>query len=244
MLYARYATGWRPGGPTTSGSFDPDETKNYEIGFKTAGLDGRLRADATVFYIDWSNIQLNFFNGTNTVIGNAGDARSQGVELQGTFALTRSFTVSANASYTDAKMTGLREGAQGGAVVGDRLPLTSKWAAGLLADYTQPIGDNKQWSLGGGLRYRSDFDTSFPGDTGTRFYTLPSTVYLDARTGIRWNDKFALNLQVLNLADEHKISAASQYLAVPVATADALGLPASIGFTPGRSYGLSFTAQF
>lgn len=244
MLYARYATGWRPGGPTTTGSFDPDETKNYEIGFKTAGLDGRLRADATVFYIDWNNIQLNYFNGNNTVIGNAGDARSKGVELQGTFAATRSFTVSANASYTDAKMTGLRPGAQGGAVVGDRLPLTSKWAAGLLADYTQPFGDNKQWTLGGGLRYRSDFDTSFPGDTGTRFYTLPSTFFVDARTGIRWNDQFALNLQVLNLADEHKISAASQYLTVPAATADAMGLPATIGFTPGRTYSLSFTAQF
>jgi outer membrane receptor protein involved in Fe transport len=244
MLYARYATGWRPGGPTSTSSFDPDETKNYEIGFKTAGLDGRLRADATVFYIDWTNIQLNYFNGTNTVIGNAGDARSRGVELQGTFAPVRSFTVSANASYTDAEMTRLLPGAQGGAAVGDRLPLTSEWAAGLLADYSLPFGGNKLWSLGGGLRYRSEYDTSFPGDTGTRFYTIPSTLFVDARTGISWNDRFGVNLQVLNVAGEHKIAAASQSLAVSAATADAMGLPVQIGFTPDRTYQLSFTAQF
>ncbi|WP_129778338.1 TonB-dependent receptor [Peristeroidobacter soli] len=244
MLYARYATGWRPGGPTSTSSFDPDETKNYEIGFKTAGLDGRLRADATVFYIDWTNIQLNYFNGTNTVIGNAGDARSRGVELQGTFAPVRSFTVSANVSYTDAEMTRLLPGARGGAVVGDRLPLTSEWAAGLLADYSLPFGGNKLWSLGGGLRYRSEYDSSFPGDTGTRFYTIPSTLFVDARTAISWNDRFGVNLQVLNVAGEHRIAAASQSLAVSAATADAMGLPVQIGFTPDRTYQLSFTAQF
>ncbi len=39
-------------------------------------------------------------------------------------------------------------------------------------------------------------------------------------------------------------AAGSQSLAVSAAAADAMGVPVQIGFTPGRTYNLSFTAQF
>jgi outer membrane receptor protein involved in Fe transport len=245
MVYGRYATGYRPGGPNTSSTaFEPDETKNYELGFKTAGLAGRLRADVAVFYIDWSNIQLNYFDGVRTVIGNAGDARSQGVELQASFAPVQAFTVSANAAYTDAQMTSLKPGAQGGAAVGDTLPLTSEWAAGLLADYSFPVAGSAEWNVGAGLRYRSSFVTTFPGDTGTRFYTLPSTLFFDLRTGVSLHDRVALNLQVLNVTNERKLASAAQFLAVSQAAADAAGQPVALSYTPSRTYSLSLTTQF
>jgi iron complex outermembrane receptor protein len=245
MLYARFATGYRPGGPNATGSsFDPDTTHNYEVGYKTAALGGRLRADVDVFYVDWRNIQLNFFNGTNTVIGNAGDAHSRGAELHVDYAPITAISLQANAAYTDAFISSLAPGAQGGAAVGDQLPFNSKVAASLLADYHVPGKFLGEWSVGGGVRYRSSTTTTFPGDPGTRFYPLPATTFVDLRTQLLIAQHTAINLQVLNVANQRKLSGASEFLAVPAATADALGQPALLNYTPGRSVGLSVLWQY
>jgi iron complex outermembrane receptor protein len=245
MLYTRYSTGYRPGGPNGAGSsFEPDTTRNYELGFKTSGLGGVLRADISAFFIDWRNVQLNYFNGTTTTIGNAGDAHSRGVEFQATYAPVRAFTLQANTAYTNATMSSLKPGAQGGAAVGDELPFNSKLTGAVLADYYLPVTSSLEWNAGAGLRYRSSFDTTFPGDTGTRFYTLPATEFFDLRTGISFQNRFTFTLQVLNVANQLRLSSAGEYLAVSRAAADAAGQPVALGYTPGRMLGLSFTAQF
>ena len=63
MAYARVASGYRPGGPNISGigvpaQYQPDKTKNYEMGLKGDMLGRTLSIDASVYYIDWSNIQV------------------------------------------------------------------------------------------------------------------------------------------------------------------------------------------
>ena len=65
MVYSRLASGYRPGGPnplsTVFGvprSYAPDTTKNYEIGVKGDLFHRALTFDASVYYIDWKNIQL------------------------------------------------------------------------------------------------------------------------------------------------------------------------------------------
>ena len=245
MLYARYATGYRPGGPTGAGqTFAPDTTRNYELGFKTTALGGALQADIAAFFIDWRKVQLNYFNGTNTVIGNAGNARSKGVELQTVYAPLEGFTIRGNAAYTDAVISSLTPGAQGGAAVGDQLPSNSKWTAGLLADYYHTLTGETRWNAGAGLRYRSSSDTTFPNDPGTRFYTLPATAFVDLRTGLDFGEHFALTFQILNVADQRRLIGAAEYLAVPAAAADAAGQPVGLTYTPGRTFGLSLSARF
>ena len=169
IVYARVARGYRPGGPNVTGTgFKPDTTWNYEIGAKTTALQGRLTADLALFYIDWQDIQLNFFNGTVTVIGNAGNARSEGVEFEGSWTPVTGLTLSANGAYTDAYISSLVPGAEGGAVVGDQLPFNSKWTGALRADYYFPLAPTVEGNVGASLRYRSDFSTTFPLDPGTR----------------------------------------------------------------------------
>jgi len=244
MVYARIARGYRPGGPNTSGpSFEPDTTWNYEVGVKSSALGGKLTGSAALFYIDWSNVQLNFFNGTNTITGNAGDAKSEGVELEANYTPLRGLVLGGNFAYTDAEITHLVPGATGGAVVGDQLPYNSKIAYTLHADYSMPLSSTLVGSVGASLRYKSAFNTTFPGDTGTRFYRLPETTFFDLRTGLTY-EQFAVNFQILNLFDQRRLSSAEEYLAVPKATADAAGEPVFLGYTPGRTYGVSLTAKF
>ncbi len=102
MLYARVATGYRPGGPnvlTAQGStvvlptYNSDEATNYELGIKTDLFDGELRLDAAVFFIDWEDIQLLVTDVVDEVPvsgnGNGGTAESQGRGMGGDLAAQR-----------------------------------------------------------------------------------------------------------------------------------------------------------
>ncbi len=69
MLYASIAKGFRAGGtnvdqsfgtdPAFNQGFEPDEIWNYEVGIKTGLLDGKMTVNAALFYIDWSDIQID-----------------------------------------------------------------------------------------------------------------------------------------------------------------------------------------
>src|SRR5262249_30588008 len=90
MVYARFASGFRPGGansvPTAIDSgvpstFSTDHTNNYEVGLKGDFLDRHLSLDASVYHIEWKNIQLQLAVNAWGYIANGGSAKSDGVEF-------------------------------------------------------------------------------------------------------------------------------------------------------------------
>jgi outer membrane receptor protein involved in Fe transport len=115
-LYATASQGYRRGGvndiPTTGYigenagwlNFGPDTLNNYEVGIK--GAHAAYSFNASVFLIDWKDIQLN----TTTpvwgyyVTANAGKARSQGLELELHGKLSDSLSYGVGYAYTDAKL--------------------------------------------------------------------------------------------------------------------------------------------
>jgi len=94
MIYARAASGYRPGGPNPAAAalgiretFAPDTTRNYELGIKGNALDRAISYDLSAYRINWSDIQLSLIDPSNG-LGyniNAGRAKSQGIELSGEF---------------------------------------------------------------------------------------------------------------------------------------------------------------
>jgi len=89
MVYFRWATGFRPGGPNAlppgappdvPRQFGADKTSNFELGLKSTLLQGQLSIDAALFHVDWTNIQLLEIVNGNGVNGNGSKARSQGFE--------------------------------------------------------------------------------------------------------------------------------------------------------------------
>jgi outer membrane receptor protein involved in Fe transport len=67
MVYGLYSEGFRIGGvnnanqPFATGipaTFDSDELTNYEVGIKSRWMQGRLQANASLFLIDWDDIQV------------------------------------------------------------------------------------------------------------------------------------------------------------------------------------------
>ncbi len=92
MVYATYSTGFRPGGvnrvidPSTGQPFAPyasDTLDNYELGWKTSWLDGRLRANGAFYWENWNKFQFPFLGPNSvTIIANGGAARVKGVEYE------------------------------------------------------------------------------------------------------------------------------------------------------------------
>ncbi|UZJ40542.1 TonB-dependent receptor [Prosthecochloris sp. SCSIO W1101] len=116
MSYVSVSRGFRSGGfndkEQMGSAFKPEFTWNYELGTKTSWLDGRLQVNVALFYIDWSDMQVEIMTegGTSFWLDNAAKATSKGAELE-LFALpVTGLELIAGAAYTDASYDDYRRG--------------------------------------------------------------------------------------------------------------------------------------
>jgi outer membrane receptor protein involved in Fe transport len=87
----------------------PDSLVNKEIGLKSEFLGHRLLVNASLYQMDWNDVQTLIYNPPvygNTTFGLTGPSyRIKGGELQLAFRATDSLTLSGNLSYNDAKQS-------------------------------------------------------------------------------------------------------------------------------------------
>jgi outer membrane receptor protein involved in Fe transport len=89
------------------GQFQSDSLWSYELGTKNTFLDHTLQIDASVYYIDWSNIQQNIYLAScgEQFTANLGHAKSQGGEIELIYKPVQALTLDATAAYVDGKLT-------------------------------------------------------------------------------------------------------------------------------------------
>lgn len=116
MLYASASRGFKSGGFDGRGTtnfgfqaFDPETVWGYEVGLKSTWADGRIVANAALFYNDYQDLQVTSF-GADPVSGtfvslftNAAKARTEGAELELTARAAAGLTLNAAVGYLDAK---------------------------------------------------------------------------------------------------------------------------------------------
>ena len=135
LVYATYAKGYLPGGANRTdqvgATFEPDFVDSYELGWKSTLLDGRWRLNGAIYYMEWDDMQLGFFNPDISLLGlvdNVGSAESKGVEIDTSFLVTENLELSASYAYNDASLTDdyfSRDGAESpDAKDGQDLPFT------------------------------------------------------------------------------------------------------------------------
>ncbi len=97
MTYVQWATGFKGGGisprPFSAAQavpFDPEELESYELGVKSDLFDRTLRINASVFYSEYTDVQLTLASCPQygvglpcAVVANAGDAEVQGRGARG-----------------------------------------------------------------------------------------------------------------------------------------------------------------
>jgi outer membrane receptor protein involved in Fe transport len=212
MVYARLASGYRPGGPNadagpgTPPEFNPDKTQNYEVGVKGEMAGGVMSFDASLFYIDWKDIQLLVTNPTTlrAYNSNGGRAKSQGVELSVGAAPMTGLNLNAWVTWNDATLT---ENLPPGSTVvghdGDRLPNTAKFSGNVSVDQQFPLSAKLTGVVGGSWSYVGERLSVLTGGTGVR-QSFPSYSKVDLRGGVR-NGSWDANLFVTNLTDKRGV---------------------------------------
>jgi outer membrane receptor protein involved in Fe transport len=93
LLYAFYSRGYKAGGsnaPAAVGvgsvkaNFDPEYVNAFEVGMKNTFLEGRLTANLTAFYYNYSNYQVAEIVSETQVVQNV-NARLAGLEFESTW---------------------------------------------------------------------------------------------------------------------------------------------------------------
>jgi iron complex outermembrane recepter protein len=245
MAYVRVASGFRPGGsngvlPGVPPTYGPDKTVNYELGYKGTYLDHRLDLETALFYIDWTNIQLEALNQYSegfTVNGNK--ARSQGAQFSSQYLIGDGFSAQLSLTYTDAAMIGAGP-ASSGAPDGAALPYANRWSGSFSLEKRFPITARWQGSAQVIYDYFGDrygpFNSVVPPAPQEPQVFIPSYSTVDLLAGIS-DGRYSVNLFLRNLSNARGITSLQ---------AEGGGgngdLQATI-ITP-RTIGLSLTANF
>jgi outer membrane receptor protein involved in Fe transport len=156
-IFALASEGFRLGGTNQPNiaavppGYEADSLWNYELGVKSAWLDGRLIVNSSAFLIDWDNIQVSGRDPTGSFafIGNAGAAEVQGLEIETFFQPVRSLNITAGLSWLPKReLTENQVNAtvQAPGRKGDNLPRIPEYTANFSVQYERTLDALPNWS--------------------------------------------------------------------------------------------------
>jgi iron complex outermembrane receptor protein len=105
----------------TEGLLESDTVESIELGVKTAFMDERVTLSASVFHIDWTGIPVSLTSANNASYQfNAGEVKSEGVELEVQALLSDSLILNLSSSYIETRLT--EDAPELGGEKGDHIP--------------------------------------------------------------------------------------------------------------------------
>ncbi|WP_167762432.1 TonB-dependent receptor [Brevundimonas intermedia] len=245
IAYLRYATGYRPGGPNMVSNdpvtgeplapptFDSDSLESYEAGYKVSTADGRFGLDASIYLIDWTDLQIVALRNGVGVVANASEAAIKGAELTVTARPVPALTLVGSLSLMDAQLEA--DSPDLGGQKGDALPDAPDVTLALSADYAFSLGGYDA-DVGATVRYVDDRVASFDQSPGSPQHQLPDYTTVDLRAGVDFGQVRA-QLYVRNLFDEFgELSAVTSF--------SVAGGPIQITPLRPRTIGLTLSRRF
>jgi iron complex outermembrane receptor protein len=263
MIYARAARGFQSGGfngrannPGEQAPYDPQVATSYEAGVRSDWMDGRLRANFTVFHNTFEDFQARVSGtvidpGTGlpspelTVI-NAGELEMNGAELELNFNPISALSLDAQIGYLDAQYNEFADVRFPGGSRAFQTPAFSpEWTARFGGAYTLDLGGAGDVVLGASARYRSEMalavdNTFIIGAVGTTTEVpglFQDSYWLyDASITYRPNDVLSIGLIGRNLGDEVYKTEGQEFSSVGNIRTAYYGAP--------QTWSLVFTARY
>ncbi|HVK79815.1 MAG TPA: TonB-dependent receptor, partial [Verrucomicrobiae bacterium] len=188
---------------------------------------------------EWDNLQVGLrIPSTNLLYtGNAGAARSVGLEVESVFHVTPELDFSTSLSYTDAKLTESipdlpQPSGVLGVVDGERLPGTPRFTMSNAISYTRPIGDETT------LRLRLDHQyvgRSYNAFTRASALELGDFSVVNFSGGLDWGDT-RFDLFVKNIGNSDGVANANFDLGLDTIRAAWRVPPRSVGIVVRQSF--------
>jgi outer membrane receptor protein involved in Fe transport len=225
-LFVSYKTGFLPGGFSLGATpqagltvddflFDSEKVKGFEVGMKTLLLNNTLSLDAVAYSYKFTNLQVNVYVPVTASfkVGNAGEAKTEGIELGARWQASDRLQLHALATYNDGTINGYNgqcytlqtaaEGCVNGTyqdLSGKSLPRAPKFTATLGGLYTYPVTGSLNASFGVDAYYSDKYQLEILNDPNL---TQDSFVRWDASVALETQDrKWRAALFGRNLSNE------------------------------------------
>lgn len=168
-VYGSVSKGYKAGGislgndtntdgqPPIAFPFKEESLWNYEVGLKSELWDNRVRLNASLYYLEWEDFQMESFrfltpgdlssNFEETI--NVADAEAWGGEIELVAAITDRLTITSAMGYTDTEITSNTTATTTGSfevdLQGLDLPKAPEMTFNASAEYRFPIGNSEAW---------------------------------------------------------------------------------------------------
>ena len=246
-VYARVASGFRPGGPNVipvgsppgiPTTYKADRLTNWELGLKAEAPDAHLWSiELAAYHIDWKDIQLFEIVNQIGINANGGKAKVNGLEFSGALRPVPGLTLSSNGAYTNAKLKDDTPPLTGG-FRGDPLPWVPRWSGALHADYEFPLNPRMGGFVGGSLAYIGKRNAAFnERNPDGSLVRIPGYTEVDLRAGVNVG-RFTVEAFARNLFDKRGLTDAFGFNGASFPN----GAAAAAAIRP-RTVGLTLTAN-
>src|SRR6185312_5222269 len=141
-------------------------------GMKGNAWNHHLSFDASVYYIDWKDIQLSLLDPTTQLLyfANASAAKSEGIELSAQVRPLMGLTIGGWMAWNEAQITqafpNLDTRFAPYALPGDRLPSSSRWSGNLSVEDDFPLLGSATGFVNAAVSYVGLRWEGFPGSSG------------------------------------------------------------------------------
>ncbi|MCY1670724.1 TonB-dependent receptor [Novosphingobium sp. SL115] len=181
QIYGNWTRGFRSGGynfritnanafeavaATRGLAFDEEQVDSYELGVKFRTDDRKLTVNLAAFRTDVGDMQREINQGSAAGVAqsiyNTADAKIEGFEAEGRFAVSRNFLLTANVGYVNARYKTVKFDLTGDGVVTAAdlvldLPRTPKWTYGVGAVADFPVGEDSAITARANFQHRDKF---------------------------------------------------------------------------------------
>lgn len=241
--YINISQGYKGGGfdryPTSSSLYlpvDAEETINYEIGAKGELLDGRFTYAVAAYRVDIDELQqptqiINPDTGLPaTSIANAGEAQTQGLEMEALFVVNEMLTIDLSVAYTEAEFEKFID-TDGVDRTNDDIPNVPDLTVGLGADLVVPLNDRVKFVGSASYHYVGDYISGL-NTTVDEEFSYDGFDIIDLDAGFRIDERHEVSVFLRNARDEYIVLNQSS------------GVSPQARVHAPRVYGLRFTTNW
>ena len=230
MVYGTFSQGYRMGGVNggyasscyqhgVPHTFTPDTLDNFEVGWKSTLLRGRMRWNGALYYMPWKNFQAPIYDASicssGTFFANFGKARIEGAESDIEYRVVTGLTLQASFDYNDSRLVSIKPDFTGALTQmikpDERLPMVPFFAYSASLRYVHSLSRALDGFIQYDIVYRGSMWSDLRaianpalGSKGTARSLQPSYSISNVRLGVE-NSRWTVEAYVTNLTNKDAI---------------------------------------